>query len=871
MRYLLLAALCCAPLVGCDDSESGGTTEGPARDAFASDGFVDDRGVGPDTDSGARADASVPPDGAVTDGLVPDAAGNPLIRDVENCEDVCGVYESCGRIDDLFGGEQEACLTACAFGEPSDRFRGYLSCMQITACNRLNECTLPPRPAPDCLDVCAAATACDTASAVTTLLGADCAAICEQPGVALDLQRCGLPLIDAAEGEACGGEAFTTCILDERFGDCVALCGNIQACESPESDLLECVRSCANPPELEDPIGTRRFTLGQNCRRMADDCDAYARCTALTSEIVGERTIEELCTANAECPLFELDTCAEQAQEALAGLVDGAIDCLYDSMTQSCGEAPYACFRRAPPPADACSEHCLVSDLCGLLPEGQNEGVCLDLCRQNLVSDDPVVADDTQRLMECAFVDSCQALTFCQARTDAEDVCRPICQRQIECGSEGREACFETCQEDFGYARTLAEVSCAEVAGSCEGLASCITPDGPNCESLCGYLEACDLAGSDCLRECDDADFANDGSFFPRLSCLASTAQCGERAQCEAGDLTGGEGCLAWCKLTVGCNGGPDGDMDICLQACGEGDQGPDGLQYGNARECLLEVGSGGTCEDLRACSEAVELADFCGPYCAELGRCRLDADAAACELDCRGRLGDLPFIVGAGCTMAGQRRGEGCGAVVECTGAEVAPAPAGCQAICGAQNACAPTDVDQFLCEQDCAAAPEGMALAAACIERAGCDNIDLCMEAEGEIPQACGLPCLEASLCDGLVGAGEGALFADEDACRLRCGGGAILEGADYARELQACVVRSECDAERIDNCFSNNGNAVCEQTAAILADQCMLIERDAYLELCNQAAPDAAERQAVCVADSVAADPVLGCFTAALACPL
>ena len=140
--------------------------------------------------------------------------------------------------------------------------------------------------------------------------------------------------------------------------------------------------------------------------------------------------------------------------------------------------------------------------------------------------------------------------------------------------------------------------------------------------ALCGLVQACPEAPQDCIQRCDDRDYAGDRTFFKRYACLVSTDECAERAVCEAGEYSGGFGCLNWCRHQLEC-GESGGDLVECLDTCGQGLQGREGLTFTAAEACTFEAP---TRMQIGACLGS-EPAALCSTVCQEQARCQLIED----------------------------------------------------------------------------------------------------------------------------------------------------------------------------------------------------------------------------------------------------
>ncbi len=863
-RWMAVFLLVGPLVVACDDG--GGPDETPEPDALV-------RIMDAETDGDPDPDGAAEPEPDL--GMEPEPDPDMgLIRDLETCDDICGVYAGCDRLD-LWAGERDECLRGCADAELSDRFQGYRSCMQITACDALEECVVPARPRPECPDVCETLDECGASARVPGGLPdvANCATACNNRELAQSIINCGEAVV--YEPETCSEPDFARCVLGERQADCLALCDARAGCDD-SVDPIDCALDCAQPAEVDDPVARRRQTIARTCAREAADCEELAACGQQVSrDIVGDASVEELCAANEPCAFLEVEACVEVAPPILRDLVDGAIDCLTASF-EACDGEILRCFQPATVPLEACDEYCAVSALCGTLPGGQVEFECVQQCRAALASGDQALIAPLRPGLTCAYGDTCADIAACVESAGAGDVCPDYCARVAECGGEVGEGCEADCLARGATARGFAQRSCTLAAGTCEATAVCTPPAPPRCDVLCERLDACDLGGPDCVASCDDADFADPEGFLPRLACVASTARCDERAVCEGGDLSGGDACRAWCRREIEC-GGAEVDPVDCLIECGEGLPAADGLLFDGARACFEEAGPDAECAALDACVEAVPPDAYCEAFCAATVGCRLAEGNEACIADCRRNAEDPEQIEQAACAIGARRAGAGCAAVAECIGAEVEPASPACQSLCAAQNAC-DENIDTFLCERDCIPEPEGTPVRAACAQRAGCDELQVCLDAPGVIPMVCDDVCGQIAACEFI---GEDGLYPDADGCRADCGGLEVLRGMGTAEALQVCVDGAMCDADTVVACFDVGPAGSCQDAwdaFVVCGNEAFLGlgDEQAYLMGCEQALmadPATTQRQIDCmveVADRSMGDPLvcaeqIGCLFA------
>ncbi|MFN3199320.1 MAG: hypothetical protein ACE366_13035 [Bradymonadia bacterium] len=864
MKTWLTIVVSALSIAGCDDGGGSDTPDANrmrSNDAMVMGGAGGEMGGAGGEVGGAGGEVGGA-GGEMSDASLPDM--EPRRRPVENCVDACEVLGECDRLD-LAGGSAESCAEACALASEGPRFQGWLSCVELEACGRLDQCPIPEAPPPACDEVCTAIDGCEEDFRLPTALPdvESCAQGCEVRVVELRMGICGEALVRQG---VCDELGFARCMLEDRAADCLRMCDAESQCSAdPDFDPIECAIQCATAQGDADPVVQLRVNQRIGCfDNLAGNCEALQSCIALQAGgATDPEAVAAICGADEACGFFG-EPCDIPAAETLAAVSEEAADCLVSSLEDSCESPLYACFAPAPAPPGGCRAHCEVSELCGLLPEGQDAFGCQQLCDGALASGEAAQAASWLPLIECAGGATCPAIEACQAAAEPMATCESYCGRLDECEALGQypdaATCQASCEALFLTDRARAARLCASAAAGCDQLPLCETPPAPDCTPLCTLLEACDLGGADCQAACDDATFARPESYLERLACAAATDRCDERATCEDGELGGGLACLRWCEATVACEGGDEAAMVSCVQSCGAGLPGVEGLTFAAAEACLQ--GAEETCEAVTACVDGADVTTLCDPYCAEMDRCRLieeGGDVESCVASCGMALEAETNVDEVSCTLGATRRQAGCGAVAECNGIEVEPASPACQSLCGAQNVCDPA-FDAFLCERDCIPEPAGTPINAACANRAACDDIGLCLAEDPQIDPACVGACAEIAACEGLVGPGEEAIFADEDACAIECAGGSLLNGDAFAEGFGNCARDARmagCSAEEIEACFDNPADICTDGFAAIL--DCNLQDlvggEQAYLDSCRNLLaqdPAAAQAQAQCYID-------------------
>jgi hypothetical protein len=791
-RFAWVLLLGAVAVAGCDDGSDDGGGEPPAdagnvRDA---DPMLADMGSGA-TDAGGEDDGDGGAGGADGADAVVDAgpAGpDDLPRDIESCEDICGVYEACGRAVELLGGV-DACVSRCREGELNPAFGNYRVCIATTRCAELQNCPVPERPEPMCAEVCASLSdECGILDGLTAILPeADCETICGDGDQNRLLTRCGRPQLAAG---TCDADEMLGCLIAEEYPSCDRVCTRLAGCDE-SVDALDCSLACIVADAPEDPVAQRRQNQRDTCITNASDCSAVEQCDAAIRPAVADpEVVAAVCAADEACGFFG-EACADAVGALLPGLAPEAGACL--AGLEDCDAARYPCFVEPSRPAVACEEWCAVGGLCGLLPEGQDANVCLNQCQAAARSDEPNDLLPYGPLFACSFGPTCDAITACLDDQETVDMaCEGWCARGAECteveGMGGGEPA------DAGVAQPDAAMMEPDAA-MMEPDAAMMEPDAAGMEADAAGMEA-DAAGMepDMDAGAPEPDAAivepepdaavmppvePEGPFADPMACQAS---CVDRA----GTLRNRAS-----RLCVDAVDGCDGVLRCIPPAPPRCD-----LLCGALAECDLAEAD---------CLEACDDADFEDPaaflpqLACVLAEARCDARATCLEDDSAGRA----------CLNECRRRTE-----------------------CGAGG-------DMVECLQTCAAGFEGdegltFELASECLgglaADAACADLEMCV-AGAEGGAFCEPTCAERERCL-ILGEGE-----DAAACQATC-----ADGADDAevRESAACTLRAIRRGEGCRAVAECNGFEVPEPTPDC-ARQCAA--RDACGEdafLCERACP-------------------------------
>jgi len=311
--------------------------------------------------------------------------------------------------------------------------------------------------------------------------------------------------------------------------------------------------------------------------------------------------------------------------------------------------------------------------------------------------------------------------------------------------------------------------------------------------------------------------------------------------------------------------------MMQCLTECGGGLQGRDGLTFAAAEACFVREGPEANCDELATCLDDGEPQSLCETVCAEQSRCQLVDDEAACQAACIDALLAEELDV-AQCVLTAIQDGAQCGRIAECVGIDVPEASENCAAICAERANCDPA-FDVFLCERECTPEPDGLDLKRACVERAECEQIPLCLASQGQIPPVCSEACETVGACDDLIGPDNDALYADSAECETNCAINHILSEGALEETLPPCLGAAMCTADDVSGCFEGRAPVDCASGwAAIVAcnNQGLLalamINNEAdYVRICeeqNAMNPAQVEQELQCLQDAAAnamGDPI------------
>ena len=151
--------------------------------------------------------------------LAGESAGDmsSLIRTIDNCEQLCDVYETCSASESHPWGD---CMEGCMREDWEDqRFRSYVSCLKVEACESIDACRIPPAPLPTCEEACTTLELCELDYQLPmslTQMGS-CTSSCADETWARQISMC----VQSNDRRLCDDPSFfDECILELRGGDC---------------------------------------------------------------------------------------------------------------------------------------------------------------------------------------------------------------------------------------------------------------------------------------------------------------------------------------------------------------------------------------------------------------------------------------------------------------------------------------------------------------------------------------------------------------------------------------------------------------------------------------------------------------------------
>lgn len=764
--------------LACGDSETISEIEvdqGPRQLA--------DQYVTPVNDMGSEQDGS----------LISDMSAPNLVTD---CAELCERMSECNS--SVLGNRTE-CPETCSTLEELEGFSDYLACISQASCAQIGQCNVPRPPPPTCSEVCASLENCSPAARLPSAFSdvEDCTSGCEVEGISEAVVICGGAIADGSS--ECNGDTFSSCLADQLYPTCYAVCDRKLMCNAAE-DLVDCVVACAAPMADTDPVTRRRARLRQTCWQTAEGCEAAVRCDEpLMAPVIDP---SELCQADAACGL--ISDCEEVVTALGPTLGNATLSCVADRLTQSCDTNISQCFIEADVEPLDCDEYCAVAALCGELPSGASEFECTGQCRTAVMAGDTEAIAPFKRLTACAYVETCEAFQNCLNRGSDADVCNSACDNLSACGSADSAACASDCS-DSGTLRETVHWSCNALINSCVEPSRCTTPPAPDCTVICGGLSTCGESSDDCVRTCDNEAFLAPQQFIERYACHAVARNCPDRQTCEDGDYVAGRACLQYCNGLLDCSGDQT-QMLSCIDDCATGLSGDAGLAFEFNYACFQELGDTAQCDDINACDVSPTPESICSNVCTAQADCALIEAGGQndCESACLADVANNPDAYA--CALRAGRVTNGCGDLAVCLDIEVPEADPSCVRQCEARAQCDASS-DQFLCERQCDSATDGTSLRLSCLDaQSACDATLSCLDNPLPDPAICTGICATLAICDGQLG--PDGRYLDVAACEIACGiDGLINTDIDYA-EASVCLGESDCVDAEIDRCLSGGG---------------------------------------------------------------
>ncbi len=572
--------------------------------------------------------------------------------------------------------------------------------------------------------------------------------------------------------------------------DCATLCADIGRCEV---DFADCETACA-----EDALGRIVSTRASLCLGGAARCPDVERCLSRETEARVDPTLPQFCDAWDRCDYGATYGPCDWGFEDMGGLGAPTVACLYAALEAGCGDvwqqmqdcqAGVEVDRR-------CAYYCEAAVACGQV---ETSDACLADCR---AFRDPDEAARFAPVLACGAEFTCPAFEACVEARAPEGQCRAFCAARAACGAADAATCEVECVAEFARGRATVWRDCVAGAGDdCAAIDACTPPEPPPCGRACARLEACGVEpdAEACAVACEDAAAVDFVSATLAVGCVLAAPACqGDDGvtTCWLDRAAAAPACRAWCRLVDDCDPGSVRDLEACALACATGFEPEEALQFAAARECLVAAGGDATCRALRPCLPGAPVPD-CEAACAAVDACGIDVPT--CAADCAAA--PVPL---AGCVAEAARLRGGCGAIAACVGYTPPPAPAACIALC-AQAAVCDVEMDAFLCERTCAAEPEAALVRSACLEAAGCRELDLCIGLDGALAPVCAAPCDAGVACGA---------YPDAPTCNAVCTGYIRSRAvpADYIPRVTACLLEegapNACAAAPARACFERRG---------------------------------------------------------------
>ncbi len=834
---------------GCIET-SGETTEDSGADTKLLLDAAPDLRVGDMEIDENRADRSL------QDIQLPDLRPRPdrfIGVEVESCEQACGRYESCGRLEEFFG-EAQICIEHCERLEEMERPREWFSCLAVESCNLLHLCPRPRLPLLECEQICERSEGCEL-----PLTEESCLSECAEGGE--DFQRCGEALIGQ-----CDAQSFWNCLQEELHPACGTYCERALACNLVRDDCpVECILNLNDP----DPLSALRAEERLRCPIQVpeEDCRALDACMFPQEEEIETYDPQLLCRYWNECngPAF-FGPCEELMME----FNEASLACIQEGLSNEigCGDIFRVlndCWEAQGPQGPSCFDLCEAGALC---EEFSNQMECTRECEPS--------SSYWRALLPCGRAGSCEEMSSCLEQRHPENQCQRHCEALVAC-ELAPETCVEGCAEDWDALRAQNHRSCVAEAGGCEAILACQPQEPIGCDLYCEEWSLCMGDEAECAQSCDDFQLQNPSHFLERLSCHLRSRCEGEPhiGECEWNNREGWP-CLNYCRLELGCPEELGEEMPSCLQECARGLSGDEGLRFLMGEERCLYQQPDVPCDELESCMPPVD--PDCESYCGTLEACGRGFEGCLeiCAQDplARRKALDLP-----GC----QEQPDDCQKIAECFDVQLpelrfsgfGPAGVAQGDLCELMLDCWDNIISCDDLEQELEFLELESPGITACMEeelRSGCPPdprmlYEFCWEGGGPqgphpLAQACEVLCFDRQIC------GEAELRECMQSCtsahpedvntlrrqfpELRCA------EAESCAELEFCHAESSPASQCERHCEALGACELAEEDCLERCDSGFALLREQAWRACVVGADGACQAMAACVLEEPPCDP-------------
>lgn len=737
---------------------------------------------------------------------------------VTDCESLCERLRECSN--GLLG-PADTCEETCTELTGYNGYDAFLSCVDGAECTALNTCRVPEPPPPTCEEVCGVLDSCEPSTRLPESLAdvETCTDACSEPARAEAIGVCGRSI---AEGiSSCDGDIFSRCLAERLYPVCSAVCDRKLEC-GVASDYIDCLVGCATPSSETDPVTRRRARLRQTCWQTAAECAEAIQCDEPATPALYDPTA--LCTADDGCNRQIDAPCADTVLALSVSIDHEALDCVAQSLTQTCNESLAECFTQTTLDPLDCDEYCAIAMLCEQLPEGQSEFDCSTNCRAAASGSSEDMAR-FRRPTSCAYVNTCEDLQLCLEQSGGTDICASACNHLSGCENlDGSNVDLNTCTLECNDSSTLREevyFTCNAIMDACLTPEQCAVPPAPDCTTICDGLQGCGLSTPRCIQSCDDTAYLEPDAFIETYACHAVARNCPEHERCQQGDDSAGRACIQYCRGELDC-AGDQSAMLACIDRCANGLSGQAGVRFESNYACLQALPIDATCDAVDACNVMNTPESICNAVCTATSECALLDDnqtLEACRTNCIGDLSVDPDAYA--CALRAGRVTNGCIDLAVCLDIDVPEADPACVTQCQARAQC-DESIDQFLCERQCDPALAGTALRLSCLaQHSECESVLSCLDNPVEDPNICAGICTTLEQCDGQIGPGN--RYEDSIICQTACGIEALVNTSADHPAVSVCLGESDCVDEEIERCFNGGASAPTCDNAWTAYEEC------------------------------------------------